>query len=120
MSTWERVKEALRRDWNQTKKDLMIGGRDLQQTVGDTIKQATGAEPVPPPGMASMHWDEIEPAVRFGYAARHHYDHEAWDPELESRLRSEWDEVNGEPTFDRYRPAVKYGWGYRTKAKSLP
>ena len=44
------VKEALKRDLEQTKSDLGIkGAQDLNQDVGDTVKQATGKEPVPPP-----------------------------------------------------------------------
>ncbi|ATB31478.1 hypothetical protein [Melittangium boletus] len=45
-----KVKEALKRDWEQTKHDLnKKKGTDLNQDVGDTVKQATGKEPVPPP-----------------------------------------------------------------------
>jgi len=49
-SDWDRVKEALRRDWEQTKADFSIGHAvDLNQNVADTIKQAVGDQPVPPP-----------------------------------------------------------------------
>lgn len=46
------VKEALKRDWEQTKSDLTghKKGQDLDQNVGDTVKQATGKEPLPPRG----------------------------------------------------------------------
>ena len=41
--------EAMRRDWEQTKADLPgLEGEELDQDVQDTIKQATGKEPVPP------------------------------------------------------------------------
>ena len=45
-----RVKEALKRDLEQTKHDLTLGkkGEDLDQGVGDTVKQAIGKEPIPP------------------------------------------------------------------------
>ena len=48
-SAWDRVKEALRRDWEQTKADFSSQGRDLNQNLVDTVKQAAGSEPVPPP-----------------------------------------------------------------------
>ena len=44
------VKEALKRDWEQTKHDFSKNkGHELHQDVGDTVKQAAGREPVPPP-----------------------------------------------------------------------
>ncbi len=47
-----KVKEALKNDWEQTKSDLPGGkkGTDLHQDVPDTVKQATGKEPLPPEG----------------------------------------------------------------------
>ncbi|MBA2331902.1 MAG: hypothetical protein H0V94_03830 [Actinobacteria bacterium] len=40
---------ALERDWEQTKSDLPgLEGKDLDQDVDDTVKQATGNDPVPP------------------------------------------------------------------------
>jgi len=43
------AKEALKRDWEQTKSDVPgLEGKDLDQDVDDTVKQATGKEPVPP------------------------------------------------------------------------
>lgn len=47
-SAWERAKEAFRRDWEQTKADFSSKGVDLHQNAGDTVKQALGAEPLPP------------------------------------------------------------------------
>jgi uncharacterized protein YegP (UPF0339 family) len=39
-----RVKRALERDWKQTKSDLPgLKGKNLNQGVGDTLEQATGA-----------------------------------------------------------------------------
>lgn len=49
-SDWDRVKEALKRDWEQTKWDFGSStGRDLRQTAADTVKQALGLEPIPLP-----------------------------------------------------------------------
>jgi hypothetical protein len=43
-----RVGEALERDWEQTKSDLPgLDGKDLDQDVDDTVKQAAGKERVP-------------------------------------------------------------------------
>ena len=42
------AKEALERDWEQTKSDMPgMKGKDLDQDVDDTVKQATGNERVP-------------------------------------------------------------------------
>lgn len=48
----DRVKEAIKRDVDQTAHDLTRGkkGADLDQDASDTIKQATGKEPIPPRG----------------------------------------------------------------------
>jgi len=54
VGVWERIKEALQRDWDQTKFDLgLSGGQELHQEVSSTLKQAVGSEPPPnghPPG----------------------------------------------------------------------
>lgn len=48
-SAWDRAREALHRDWEQTKSDFSSkGGVDLNQNVGDTVKQMAGAAEVPP------------------------------------------------------------------------
>ncbi|HVF18684.1 MAG TPA: hypothetical protein VNA14_00375 [Mycobacteriales bacterium] len=45
-STADEAKEALQNDWEQTKSDLPgLEGKDLDQDVDDTVKQAAGAEP---------------------------------------------------------------------------
>src|SRR4029450_12636062 len=86
-SAWERVKAAFKRDWDQTKHD--VGGKkpDTNQNVTDTVKQATGKEPIPPRGQPT--YEEAEAAYRFGYGARSHYGkkHSNWDPSLEKELR---------------------------------
>jgi hypothetical protein len=44
----DRAKDALERDWEQTKSDLPgLEGKDLDQDVDDTVKQAAGKEPIP-------------------------------------------------------------------------
>ena len=53
----EQVKEAIKRDWEQTKSDLTGGkkGHDLDQDVPDTLKQAVGKESIPAPGVPNLH-----------------------------------------------------------------
>ncbi len=64
-STWDRVKEALRRDWEQTKSDFSAtDAADLNQEVGDTLKQAAGAAPIPPPTVQTRPDDPKEAAKR--------------------------------------------------------
>lgn len=45
------VKDALKRDWQQTKKDFSRKGTDLDQNASDTVKQAVGKQPIPPSGI---------------------------------------------------------------------
>jgi len=57
-TAWDHVKGALERDWEQSKADLSRnGGRKLNQTVGDTLKQSTGSEPIPPLDMKTRPTD---------------------------------------------------------------
>ncbi len=45
MSNADDAKEALQRDWEQTKSDIPgLDGTDLDQDVSDTVKQATGKD----------------------------------------------------------------------------
>ena len=69
-TNWDRVKEALRRDWQQTRHDdLHVGGHELNQQATDTVKQATGKETIPsindanPPkviGALTGEWEAVE------------------------------------------------------------
>ena len=101
-SVWERVKEALRRDWEQTKADFSGSAQELNQGVEDTIKQAVGADAIPahdqpnvPGGTpAPRSWETDEDLLRFGVGAHAHYNkaHPTWSDELETTLAKEWDE----------------------------
>ena len=42
-TAWKLVRESMRRDWEQTKHDLGLGGHELRQSVGDTLKQAAAS-----------------------------------------------------------------------------
>ncbi|MDB4930701.1 MAG: hypothetical protein JWM10_3185 [Myxococcaceae bacterium] len=63
-STWDRVKEALRRDWEQTRADFSADDAvDLNQNAADTVKQAVGAQPLPPPTVKT-HPDDPQDAAK--------------------------------------------------------
>jgi len=123
-SAWERVKEALKRDWEQTKADVHAGGRELHQNVGDTVRQMAGKEDVPPAsvpnsrslGSDARHpaWDEIETPVMYGFGARQQYggQHSAWNDNLETTLRNEWEEGRSTTgrTWDQVRDHVRRGY----------
>ena len=89
-SSWERVKAAFKRDWDQTKHD--VGGKqpDTNQGIGDTVKQASGKEAIPPRGMPN--YEQTEDAYRFGYGARQQYAdrYPQWDSSLEEQLARDW------------------------------
>jgi hypothetical protein len=63
-SSWERVKEAFQRDWEQTKSDFTAAGsKDLKQSASDTLKQSFGTEPIPPPGFRTHPLDAVDIAA---------------------------------------------------------
>lgn len=114
-SAWDRVKEAFRRDWEQTKHDFGGDEPDIDQNVDDTVGQAAGSRPIPPPG--EPNFEEHEPAFRFGYGARRQYGSRfsKWDEGLENELRRDF----GHEEWDRYRPAVRRGWDYDDMTKEM-
>ncbi len=122
-SGWDRAKEALRRDWEQTKHDLHLkGGHELNQGIADTVKQAAGKEEIPPndraiPPKVIGEWNDLELPTQYGYGARSKYgsQHTAWTTELESTLRSDWEEgreATGREWND-VREHVRRGFEYR-------
>jgi hypothetical protein len=119
-TTWERVKEAMRRDWEQTKQDMkMKGGHELNQQVGDTVKQAAGKEAIPmndrpnPPKVIGT-WDDVELPMGYGYAARSQYaaTNSAWSKDIEDRLKTEWEAGRAKTgrAWDDVRDHVKHGF----------
>ncbi|MDB4946814.1 MAG: hypothetical protein JWP97_6348 [Labilithrix sp.] len=129
-STWGTVKEALKRDWEQTKADLHMGGKDLDQNVTDTVKQASGKEAIPGPSTPNathgatagtrpgLSWDEAEQPLMYGYGARKQYgtEYNQWDDKLESRLRTDWetdhDTAGGKArrAWDDVKTVVRHGY----------
>ncbi len=62
-SAWSRVKQAMKRDWEQTKHDLHLGGRELDQDVDDTVKQAAGTDAIPPRSVPNAaHMPKAQPS----------------------------------------------------------
>jgi hypothetical protein len=111
-SSWDRVKAAFKRDWDQTKHDF--GGRppETNQNVGDTVKQASGKQPIPPRGQPT--YEETEDAYRFGHGARSHYRqrYSVWDDGLENQLKQDWTETYKDRDWARYRDSIRRGWDY--------
>ena len=100
-SRWERVKNAFRRDWEQTKYDLGSDqASDLQQSASDTFRQAAGKQP-------QRGFDDLEPAFRYGYGARSQYGSSAWDADTERRLGTDYP-----GDFQRDREFVRRGYEY--------
>ena len=114
-SAWDRVKKALRRDWDQTKHDFgMKFGQNLNQDVTDTVRQAVGSTPLPSPHVANTDeaWSD-EAAVRYGYGAglsANYRGFQAWGPELETQLKRDWQAMSSGRPWDDVRLAVRYGW----------
>ena len=116
--TWDRVKNAMKRDWEQTKHDFGGKAPDLDQGVGDTVKQMAGKQPMPPgtlPNESKLDkgWDEIEPAFRYGVGARAYYN-EDWT-KTESRLSNEWSSLEDDREWDDVKGEVRRAYEYGEK-----
>jgi hypothetical protein len=119
---WERVREAVRRDWQQTAHDLHLGGHELNQKVADTFKQAAGQAPVPdinrpnPPrvvGTLDGEWERVEHPMEYGFAARRQFGdaHPAWDDAIEGQLELEWQrQAPAARTWIEVRDHVRRGY----------
>ncbi len=127
-SAWSRVKAAMQRDWEQTKNDFTPGAPDLNQDVGDTVKQAAGKEPIPAPGVqtppsklemkkdAKKAWSDVESPISYGYAAKTHYGktYPQWNDELEGELQKEWNRGTAggkiRQKWEDIKDAVRHGF----------
>ena len=117
-SAWERVKEAMKRDWAQTKDDFgLSSGKELNQDVDDTVKQAAGKQAIPPPNQPNPEFEKVEPALSYGYGARQEYGqkYQAWDETLEKQLANEWDQNRTGMKFEDAKPYVRRGWDYQQR-----
>jgi len=111
-TSWERTKEAFRRDWEQTKHDLGGKSPDLDQDIPDTVKQAVGKEPIPPRN--TPNFDAYEPAFRFGHGAHRQFGtkYPAWNDDLERNLRNDWSAAHDDVEWARQRDAIRRGYEY--------
>lgn len=114
-TAWDRVKAAFKRDWDQTKHDFGANRPDTNQNVGDTVKQASGKQPIPPRGVPA--YEETEDAYRFGYGARSYYRqrYANWNNQLETQLEQDWLETYNDRDWARYRDSIRRGWDYESK-----
>ncbi|MFT3693812.1 MAG: hypothetical protein QM831_11765 [Kofleriaceae bacterium] len=112
--TWDRVKDALKRDWEQTKNDLSSKkGADLDQNVGDTVKQAAGKEPIPPGTTPNAKWDDdVESSYRLGVGAHERYGKEfpTWSDKLETKLSGDWNDLKTGKDWDSVKAHIKRAW----------
>ncbi len=118
-SAWERVKEAMHRDWEQTKKDLHMGGHELNQDVKDTVKQMAGKEPIPSDVRANQRvigdWNDVEVPIGYGYGARREFGGDRFS-DVEPKLMSEWNTTATSATgrkWDDVKDYVRRGFEYR-------
>lgn len=123
--SWDRVKDAFHRDWEQTKADFSkTKGQELDQNVGDTVKQAAGKENIPPDGVPNTHsdklhkdYEEAEPALRYGFGASTQFaEHKSWDDKLESKLSADWDNLKTGRTWANVKEHVRSGWDRARKS----
>lgn len=114
-SAWDRVKAAFKRDWDQTKHDFGGHEPDTDQDVDDTVKQASGKQPIPPRGQPT--YEEVEDAYRFGYSARAQYgkQYSSWNDQLESQLQTDWRDTYTDREWQQYRNSIRRGWDYQDK-----
>jgi hypothetical protein len=119
-SAWENMKDAMKRDWEQTKKDLHMGGKELHQDAGDTVKQATGKEAIPASNATGtrtgtdLGWDDAQQPLMYGVGARHQYgaEHATWNEGLETRLKTDWEAAEGgaKRKWDEVKNVVRHGY----------
>jgi hypothetical protein len=114
-NAWDRVKAALRRDWDQTRYDFgATFGQNLHQNIGNTVAQASGNESIPARHTANLEqgWSD-EAAVRYGYSAAqspNYRDQHEWNSAVEAQLQQGWEAMNADRPWADARVAVRYGW----------
>jgi len=81
----------------------------VRKIIG-VVKQAAGKQAIPPGDRPNPGgWDEVEPAVRYGYGARHQYEGREWNDDLERDLANDW-AGTGDSSWERVKGAVRRGW----------
>ena len=92
------------------------GGKELRQGADDTVAQAAGSQPIPPPNQANRpDFDKVEPAIAYGFCAHEEYGQKyaSWDERLETKLSDQWDATKTGMKFEDVKPYVRRGWEYR-------
>ena len=111
---WQRVRSAMKRDWEQTKADLTAGrkGADLNQNVGDTVGQALGKQATPGPSTPNaMNAAELETHVR---KAARSQDREAarWAKDAEKAIDKSQAEAGPYGRgWEQAEAPIRYGYG---------
>ena len=116
-SAWDRVKDAFKRDWDQTKHDMGGNEPDTAQNVNDTVKQASGNQPIPPRGVPV--YEKAEQAYRFGYGARSQYGKKfpQWNEQLATELQRDWRDSNPQGNWDEDVDYIQEGWAYEEEPR---
>jgi hypothetical protein len=113
-TAWNCVKEAMKRDWMQTKRDWSGDEIDVPQNTGTTLRQTIVRKILSP--CDQLAYETWEPAYRFGYGARLKFgsEYSAWNTNLEICLARDWRSINAtrRQTWDQDREAIRYGWNY--------
>lgn len=117
-SAWARVRDAMKRDWEQTKYDLTLGGKDLHQDATETVEQAAFKAPIPLPNVPNGEtcWNDLEGPLTYGYGARLTYGHAHanWNDALEADLKRDWRarEQGKSHTWENVKDVVRRGYEY--------
>ena len=108
-TAWDRVKEVIRRDWEQNKKGASTGGSDPRQDTLRHAGQTQGNNKV-------TDWNDAEIAYGYGHGARKQYGAQFtnWTTELEGKLRTEWSAGRPTPThqWDDVKQFVRRGFEF--------
>jgi hypothetical protein len=119
-SAWARVREVLRRDWEQTKFDLHVGGHELNQTMNETVDQIAGEAVVPPIDVANRpkvicEWKDAALPIEYGFVARRFFgaEYPEWNAALERRLERDWG--NAPMPWKDAKILVRHGYELKEK-----
>jgi hypothetical protein len=133
---WSRLKDAMRRDWEQTRTDFDGYGVELNQNIDDTVAQTLGTERIPAdgvpnqpaprasavglgssigkdsPGRAGRPFRDVEMPMMYGFGAWQEYGAEygAWNEALVRQLRRDWDEAPGDVPWASVERDVRLGY----------
>lgn len=126
MTAWDRVRETVRREWEQAKHRLAhAAGHDLDDDamitpVRDAPSGAMPASEYLGLQVVSGAWEEVEYPIGYGYAARrkHATEHPIWNEGIEQRLRSEWEarHEKAQPSWSDVGVLVRYGYEHALRS----